>query len=83
MLAEQIIVDAAREINDPAYVRWTKNELTGFLNDGQREVVKFRPNATSTLKSVQLVAGVNQTVPLADWHRFLTLTANWGSDGLI
>jgi len=82
MFAEEIIADAAREINDSSFVRWSKNELIGFLNDGQREVVKFRPNATSTLKSVQLVAGVNQAIPLSDGYRFLTLTANRGSDGL-
>lgn len=81
MLAEPIIVDAARELNDTAYVRWAKDELIGFLNDGQREIVKFRPNATSILKSVQLVAGVNQIIPIADGYRFLALTANRGSAG--
>lgn len=49
-------------IMDATSVRWAANELVRFLNDGQRELVIARPDATSKVATVALVAGTRQSL---------------------
>lgn len=48
---------------DPTSVRWFMAELCRYFNDGKREVVKHRPDASSELTAIPLVAGVRQAIP--------------------
>jgi hypothetical protein len=61
--AKSIIQRAVETMQDKTSVRWPTNELVRYLNDGQREVVLYRPDAMVTNASVTLVAGAKQVVP--------------------
>ena len=50
-------------IQDNTSVRWTIAELVRYFNDGQREVILFRPDAMTTYAPQVLVAGTRQTIP--------------------
>jgi hypothetical protein len=65
---------------DETNVRWSEDELLGWLNDGQREVVIYKPDATATCEAVELVAGVKQTLPTGGLG-LLDVTRNMGTDG--
>ncbi|NVN99300.1 MAG: hypothetical protein HXX17_08250 [Geobacteraceae bacterium] len=48
---------------DTSSVRWSLRELVRYLNDGQREIGIYRPDATVTNALVTCVAGTKQTLP--------------------
>jgi hypothetical protein len=50
-------------LQDTTNIRWTRNELLDWLNDGQREVVLRKPNAYTKNMTVNLVAGTKQAIP--------------------
>lgn len=50
-------------LNDEDFVRWPKEELIDWLNDGAAEIVIRRPSAHAVTESVPLVAGVLQALP--------------------
>jgi len=60
--------------------RWTGSELLDWLNDGQRAVALYRPDASYINGSVQLVAGTKQTLPVGGL-RLLDVIRNMGVDG--
>lgn len=49
-------------LQDQENVRWTLDELRLWLNDGQREIVLWKPNAKSSTVVLPLVAGTYQTL---------------------
>lgn len=49
--------------NDPAFVRWPKDEMLKWLNDGAAEIVINRPAAGAVTQVVQLAAGTLQIIP--------------------
>lgn len=58
------LLDRARILlQDSANVRWPLVELTGWFNDGQREIVLNKPNACSKTALLSLVAGTLQKIP--------------------
>lgn len=61
--AQSILQRVVTTLIDEGNVRWTVTELIRYLNDGQREIVTYRPDATATTASVALVAGARQTLP--------------------
>lgn len=61
--AQSIIRRCAEALQDKQFTHWTVAELVRHLNDGQREIATIRPDATSTVTSVALVAGARQTAP--------------------
>lgn len=61
--AQSIILRAATIINDKSGVWSQTNELVRWLNDGQREVVIYRPDATATPSTMTCVEGTRQTLP--------------------
>jgi hypothetical protein len=65
ILASSIITKARKILNDEDsdLYAWDDSILLGYLNDGQRAIVLLKPNASITNASVQLVAGVKQTIP--------------------
>jgi hypothetical protein len=63
--AQSVIRRAAETLQDLSAVRWSTAELVRYLNDGQRETVMYRPDATSTNATFTCVAGARQTLPTA------------------
>lgn len=75
-----IIQKAQTLLLDATGVRWPSSELLGWLNDGQREIVVFKPNASIKHQSVKLVAGTRQSLP-SDGVQLIDIPCNMGSDG--
>lgn len=61
--AQSIIRRVVETLQDNTSVRWPVSELVRYLNDGQREIVMYRPDAMVTNASVELVAGSKQALP--------------------
>jgi hypothetical protein len=60
------IIDRAEEIlQDTTNVRWTQATLLGYLNDAQREIVLYRPDANPVNESFTLQQESKQTIPAA------------------
>ena len=61
------LINRAEEIlQDNTNVRWSQQTLLNYLNDGQREVVLFRPDANPVNASFTLAANsAKQTLPSA------------------
>jgi len=50
-------------MQDNTSIRWPISELVRYLNDGQREVVLYRPDSMVTDATLALVAGAKQGLP--------------------
>jgi hypothetical protein len=61
--AQSIVRRVVETLQDNTSVRWPVSELVRYLNDGQREIVMYRPDAMVTNASVTLVAGSKQALP--------------------
>ena len=61
--AQSIIRRCVETLQDTTSIRWPVTELVRYLNDGQREVVLYRPDAMVTNATVTCVAGTKQTLP--------------------
>jgi hypothetical protein len=60
---ESVLLRASTTLQDDGYVRWPKAELLNYLNDGQRELVKIKPDAKTKTVTVALASGAKQTNP--------------------
>jgi len=78
--AQSIINKAAIQLTDIGNTRWTRAELLGWLNDGQRQIVIMSPNATNKLTVVQLDIGTRQHIPTDGWT-LLEIIRSMGTDG--
>ena len=63
ILVSEILGKASIVLNDTDFVRWTKAELIGWINDAATEVVIRRPPAHAVTANVALVAGILQRIP--------------------
>lgn len=63
ILAQDIVHRVVDTLQDTTSVRWPVPELVRYLNDGQREVVLYRPDATIKSATVTCVAGPKQSLP--------------------
>jgi hypothetical protein len=61
--AQSIIQRAVETLQDADSVRWSIAELVRYLNDGQREVIVFRPDSMSTNATVTCISGTKQSLP--------------------
>ena len=61
--AQSIIRRVVETLQDNTSVRWPVSELVRYMNDGQREIVMYRPDAMVTNASVTLAAGSRQALP--------------------
>jgi hypothetical protein len=61
--ASSVIRRAVETLQDATSVRWPTAELVRYLNDGQREIVLYRPDAMVTNATVTCVAGTKQSLP--------------------
>ena len=74
------IEDAAELYSDIAYDRISTTTWIKYLNAAIRTLVLVRPDSGAVTESVQLVAGIKQTLPTAAL-RLLDITRNMGTDG--
>lgn len=62
--AQDIIKQAAvDQLQDPDSVHWPVAELCRAFNAGQREIIVYRPDATSAVTTVPLASGAQQALP--------------------
>lgn len=61
--AQLVIRKCVETLQDADSTRWPVGELVRYLNDGQREIIVPRPDATSTRATLDLVAGSRQSLP--------------------
>jgi hypothetical protein len=78
--AKNLIDSVANTLQDETNVKWPRDELLGYLNDGQREIVLGKPNAYVKNESIQLVGGTKQTIPERGIV-FMRVNRNMGMDG--
>jgi hypothetical protein len=79
-IAAQTIVDAVELIlQDPSNIRWSADELLSYLNEAQRTVVLFKPDANSIYTTHLLAFGDRQTIP-SDGIRLLDVLRNVSAD---
>lgn len=84
ILASAIIDKAEIILQDTTNVRWTTDELLGWLNDAQREIALIKPDASVKTSAVQLTSGTKQTLgsgSTADAIMLLKVVRNMGTDG--
>jgi len=62
-------------LQDTTSVRWPEAELLRYINDAQREIVNFRPDASSKTANLQLVTGTLQSLP-TEGLRLIKVTRN-------
>ena len=78
--AQSIINKASTLLLDTSNVRWSRAELLGWLNDGQRQIVTMAPSATNKVATMRLVAGTRQNIPSDGWT-LLNIIRYMGTDG--
>ena len=61
--AQSIIRRVVETMQDNTSVRWPVAELVRYLNDGQREVVLYRPDSMVTNATITLASGAKQALP--------------------
>lgn len=81
ILAQDLINDIADELSDSGHVTWSAAELLAYLNAATLRVCLLRPDASSSVENMLLVAGTKQTLPTTA-RRLLDINRNMGSDGL-
>lgn len=79
ILAKFTVARAQTIIQDKTGVRWPIDEMLGWLNEGQRQIVSLRPDACASTETVRLVAGTEQRIPEGGW-RMLAVRHNMGLD---
>ena len=65
LTAQNLVDRAASVLNDASFTRWASAELLNWLNDGRRELTKYRPDVYATTAAVSAVAGAKQSIPTA------------------
>lgn len=78
--AQSIIHRVVDILQDTTSVRWPVPELVRYLNDGQREVVLYRPDATIKSATVSCAAGAKQALP-SDGAKLIDVIRNSASGG--
>lgn len=75
-----IVNKAQLILQDATGVRWPSSELLDWLNEGQREVVLFKPNSFVKNVSIKLAAGTKQALP-DDGIQLIDIVRNMGTTG--
>lgn len=78
--ASSVLTRASILLTDPTNIRWPQDELLIWLNDGQREVAAYKPNAFTKNQSLLLVSGTKQTLP-SDGVSLISVVRNMGFNG--
>lgn len=77
--AKVLINRAAKAVQDPDFVRWTKEEMLAWLSEAQIAVART-PGAYSINRKVHLEKGTLQQLPKDAWS-LLTVTRNFDEEG--
>jgi hypothetical protein len=75
--AVDLISRVSITLQDPTFVRWTQGELLNYLNDAQRQVVLFRPDAKAVNAPFTCTNTAKQTLP-AEGLRLINVLRNTG-----
>lgn len=75
-----IIDSAASTLQDAGNTRWSRAELLGYLNEGQRDLCVLKPDACTVNGLHQLIAGTKQALP-AGGVGFVRVARNMGTSG--
>jgi len=78
--AQSIVRRVVETIQDTTSIRWPLRELVRYLNDGQREIILYRPDAMITTEAVTLVSGTKQSIP-AGGSKLIDITRNTAAAG--
>lgn len=70
-----VLARVALILNDVDFVRWTKPELFGWINDAAGEIVIRRPPAGAKTAAITLAEGVIQSLP-AGSHLLIDVVRN-------
>lgn len=81
MQAIAVIAKARLLLSDPGKVRWSDQDLLGWLNSAQLAIVAVRPDAKSVRVDMLLAAGAEQALP-AEGLRLLSVLHNVGGRGI-
>lgn len=73
--AQSVLQRVVDILQDSTSVRWPVDELIRYLNDGQREVALYRPDALVKNSTVTLVNGSKQGLP-ADGSKLIEIIRN-------
>lgn len=73
----QSVIDRVQvTLQDTTGVRWpVANELVLWVNDAQREIALFKPDASAQNETITLVAGTKQSIP-SNGNRLLGVVRN-------
>lgn len=63
LTAEAVLTRASILLQDAEFIRWQTDEMLAWLNDGQREYVRLRPDAYVRNIDFSLTAGAQQQMP--------------------
>jgi len=75
-----ILTKVSTILQDPTNIRWPTDELILWLNDGQREVALYKPNAFVVNAAVICATGTKQTLP-AVAISLIDVVRNMGTNG--
>ena len=76
--AQEVMTRAAKTLQDPEFVRWTKPEMLEWISEAQVAIART-PGAYSKIKVIQLQEGTRQTLPDDGWC-LITVTRNFEGD---
>lgn len=76
--AASVISTTSTLLQDTTNVRWPTAELLNYLNDGQREIALYKPNASVTTTNKVLGAGSKQSLP-SDGLVLIDVVRNMGN----
>lgn len=77
--AQSIVRRVVETLQDTTSVRWPVSELVRYLNDGQREIILYRPDASNKNATVTCVAGAKQSLP-SDAAKLIDVIRNSGTN---
>lgn len=70
------VIDRARVLlKDTGGIRYTDAQFIYWINDACKQLVVMKPDASSTLSTITLATGTEQSIP-ADGHRLLSVLHN-------
>jgi hypothetical protein len=72
---DTLVARAQVILQDTTSIRWPTAELVNWLNDAQREIVLFKPDAGATTVVIPMAVGTKQDIP-AGGNRLLRVIRN-------
>jgi hypothetical protein len=76
--AQSIVRRVVDTLQDTTSIRWPVGELVRYLNDAEREIILYRPDAMVKNAAMTCVAGSRQTIP-TDGAKLIEVIRNTAS----